>query len=165
MSSILVKLVRQQESMVSERIHQIQMAAYAQEAKLLGAVSFPPLERTVNDIEVSKECFFAAYLDGVMIGIIALEDVHANSAIRISSLVVLPAFQRMGVARVLLSAVVEKFAARTLMVSTGLKNTPALALYAQFGFVEIARRLMGAEKLPIVELSRAAAKLGVALGA
>jgi hypothetical protein len=70
---------------------------------------------------------------------------------QISSLVVLPAFQRLGIGRSLLSAVVSEFRSQVLAVSTGLQNAPALALYTQFGFVELTRSLVGAEELPVVE--------------
>jgi ribosomal protein S18 acetylase RimI-like enzyme len=151
MRTVVVESIDHRERGMAARIHAIQVAAYTQEATLLGAISFPPLQRAVADIETSTEHFFAAYLDGAFVGVIALERKQVDNATHISSLVVLPAFQRLGVGRALLSAVVSESPTEVLTVSTGLHNTPALALYGQFGFVEHSRRLVGIEKLPVVK--------------
>lgn len=156
MQAIVVKAIDQRDRALAERIHVIQMAAYSQEAKLLGAISFPPLQRTIADIERSGGRFLGAYLDGTLVGVIALESDSSSAGMDISSLVVLPAFQRRGVARALLSSVVGDFSSRALTVSTALQNAPALALYAQFGFVEVGRRLVGSEELPVAQFRRPA---------
>ena len=140
----------------AERIHAIQLAAYSQEAELLEAASFPPLERTVDDVERSDDRFLGAYLDGKLVGIAALEGDPASGSLLISSLVVLPAYQRKGVARSLLAAVGGTFPAHTLVVATGAKNAPALALYAGLGFVEVRRKIVGRDEIAVIELRRAA---------
>jgi ribosomal protein S18 acetylase RimI-like enzyme len=155
MTTVVVEPIDHREPTMAERIHAIQVAGYSQEAELLGSRSFPPLDRTVADIAESDERFFGAYLDGALAGIVALEDDPSGAVMVISSLVVLPAFQRLGVGHALVSTVVKEFGSRLLKVSTGLKNAPALALYARFGFVETRRHLGGAEKLPLVECCRA----------
>jgi ribosomal protein S18 acetylase RimI-like enzyme len=152
--TIVVEPLNHQVRAVAERIHAIQIAAYTQEAKLLGAAAFPPLQRTVTDIEGSNERFLGAYLDGALAGVVALQGDPASAAMVISSLVVSPACQRRGVARSLLATVLREFSPQRLTVSTGLRNAPALALYAQFGFVELRRHLAGADKLAMVELCR-----------
>jgi ribosomal protein S18 acetylase RimI-like enzyme len=139
----------------AERIHAIQVAAYSQEADLLGAASFPPLEKTVEDVERSDDRFLGAYLGEKLVGVVALEGDPASGSLLISSLVVLPAFQRKGVARSLLAAVGETFPAHTLTVSTGEKNGPALALYAGLGFREVQRKVVGHEHIAVIELRRA----------
>ncbi len=159
MRPIVVEPINHRDRTVAERIHAIQIAAYSQEAKLLGAVSFPPLQRSIADIEGTNERFFGAYLDGTLVGVVALEGDPSSAAMVISSLVVLPAFQRLGVGRSLLSTVVNEFPSQVLTVSTGLQNAPALALYAEFGFVELRRHLVGAEEMPVVEFCRRALTL------
>lgn len=154
MRPVVVESINHRERAVAERIHAVQIAAYSQEAKLLGAESFPPLQRTIADIEGTNERFFGAFLDGTLVGVIALEGDPSSAAMVISSLVVLPAFQRLGVGHSLLSTVVNKFPSQGLTVSTGLQNTPAMALYAQFGFLELRRHLVGPEKMPVVEFCR-----------
>ena len=49
---------------------------------------------------------------------------------------------------------VAAYGASTLTVQTGAKNTPAFNLYAQAGFVELRRWLVGREPLELVKLSR-----------
>jgi ribosomal protein S18 acetylase RimI-like enzyme len=153
---IVVAEINHRNRAVAECIHAIQTAAYSQEATLLGAISFPPLQRTIADIERSDERFFGAYLDATLVGVIALEGKPSSAGMDISSLVVAPAFQRRGVARALLASVVGDFSSLALTVSTGVQNAPALALYAQFGFVEVRRHLAGAEELPVAEFRRPA---------
>jgi ribosomal protein S18 acetylase RimI-like enzyme len=137
---------------VAERIHAIQRAAYAQEAALLGAVSFPPLQRQVMDVQRTEGQFLGAFVDGQLAGTLSVEPGRVEHQLTISSLTVVPEFQRRGLGRALVAAVIREFAFRSLTVSTGARNLPALALYAELGFVEFSRRLVGEEKLEVVEL-------------
>ena len=137
---------------VAERIHAIQMAAYAQEAALLEAVSFPPLQRQVVDVQRAEGDFLGAFLDGQLAGSLSVEPGSVEHELTISSLTVAPEFQRRGLGRALVAAVLREFTFRRLTVSTGARNLPALALYAEFGFVEFSRRLVGEEQLEVVEL-------------
>ena len=154
MPGLVVDRIDHRSRRMAQRILAIQLAAYKQEAKLLGAAAFPALRRTCADIENSNEHFFGGYLNRELVGVIALEGAPTATEIRISSLVVAPVSQRRGVGRALLSATVSEFASKVLMVSTGAGNTPALALYAQFGFAEISRQRVGPEALQVVLLCR-----------
>lgn len=142
---------------MAARIHAVQMAAYAQEALLLGYEridDFPPLQRTVEDIQQNDEHFTIAFLrnavDGdAIVGAVGIElpDVASWSgeklhSIHIASLVVMPKHQRQGIGRQLIAAVVAQHATQTVTVSTDVKNIPAITLYKQFGFAECQRRLM-----------------------
>lgn len=147
-----VKLLDHHDLTVAERIHAIQQAAYAQEAALLGAVSFPPLQRQVLDVQKTAGHFLGAFLDGQLAGSLSVELGTVEHELTISSLTVAPEFQRRGLARALVAAVLREFTFRRLTVSTGARNLPALALYAEFGFVEFSRRLVGEEQLEVVEL-------------
>jgi ribosomal protein S18 acetylase RimI-like enzyme len=147
-----VRLLDHHDLAVALSIHAIQMAAYAQEATLLGAVSFPPLERQVMDVQRDEGRFLGAFLDGQLAGSLSVEPGSAEHELTIASLTVDPGFQRKGIGRALVAAVFREFAFRGLTVSTGALNQPALALYAQFGFVEFSRRLVGEEQLEVVEL-------------
>ena len=138
------------------RIHAIQLEAYALERDLLGVASFPPLERTVDDVLRSDDRFLGAYLGERLVGVAALEGDPSGACLVISSLVVSPGFQRRGVARSLLEAVGEAYPAHSLTVSTGLDNGPALALYAGFGFREVRRKVVGRDSIAMIELNRAA---------
>lgn len=139
---------------VAARIHAVQMAAYAQEARLIGARQFPPLEITVHDIQVSDEQYFAAFDDDSLVGVVSIEPDEDSAGKIIASLVVDPARQREGIASRLMQIVVEEFGSGRMTVQTAVKNLPALAFYAKFGFVECRRWVVGEEALELVQLQR-----------
>jgi len=141
---------------MAARIHAVQIAAYAQEAELLGAVSFPPLRRSVLDVQRSNETFFAAFDQGELVGSVSVEPGEVSDEIWISSLTVDPGHHRRGIGRALVASVLHHYPLGIVCVSTGARNAPALALYAEAGFVEHARRTVGAEALPLVVLRRKA---------
>lgn len=139
---------------VAQRIHAIQMAAYAQEAALLGVRWFPPLERTPDDVQSSPETFFGALVDGRLVGAVSVEPGEQPGAMHIASLVVAPDHQRRGTGRALVSEVLRRFPGSVVTVSTGAANAPACELYAGLGFVEESRRTIGPESLVLVRLRR-----------
>ena len=139
---------------VARQIHAVQMAAYAQEAKLLGAIDFPPLKVTVEDLQTSGESFFAAFVGDEIVGAVSVEPDGEGRGITIASLVVAPAYHRRGIARALLGRVIASYGDDRLAVQTGAKNRPAAALYAQLGFVETHRSFVGAEPLELVKMVR-----------
>jgi ribosomal protein S18 acetylase RimI-like enzyme len=131
-------------------IHALQMAAYAQEAALLEVEHFPPLEQTVANVLDSDEIFFGALAGHELVGCIAYE--IQPTGWLISSLVVSPKHQRLGIARALVSAVLELGRGKSITVATGAKNTPALGLYHSVGFVECHRFWIEKDNLEIVQL-------------
>ncbi|WP_090685961.1 GNAT family N-acetyltransferase [Paraburkholderia phenazinium] len=154
MRSILVSTIDNSNEKIAEEIQVVQYAAYLQEAKLLDATWFPPLERTAADIRRSTDRFFGAYIDEVLIGVASIESSDAQTPPSISSLTVLPQYQRRGAARQLLSTLLAAAGTQVVTVSTGARNEPALALYSTFGFVPFRYRTVGEEQLQLVELKR-----------
>ncbi|HSS49436.1 MAG TPA: GNAT family N-acetyltransferase [Thermoanaerobaculia bacterium] len=150
--AVNVKALNHRERPTAESIRAIQLAAYSQEAKLLGVADFPPLRRSVDDLQASFEQFFGAYLGKALIGVVAIESTDTPDQLCISSLVVAPAAQRSGVGTALLRELLRRFPTQTFVVSTGVANVPALALYERFGFVELSRRFVGT--LELVQLCR-----------
>jgi ribosomal protein S18 acetylase RimI-like enzyme len=150
----IVEHLNHHERAVAEGIHSVQMDAYAQEARLLDASYFPPLERTVEDIQRSDELFLGVVEDGEVIGVISMAPDEEPGAMNITSLVVAPNRQHQGMGRLLLAAALEECQHAVLTVSTGAKNARALALYTEFGFKEYRRRLLGSEMLELVRLRR-----------
>jgi GNAT superfamily N-acetyltransferase/protein tyrosine phosphatase (PTP) superfamily phosphohydrolase (DUF442 family) len=134
------------------RIHAVQVAAYRQEAALLGVDRFPPLERTPADIAASTDVHFGAWDDARLLGVISLERRSAGEAL-ISSLTVEPSAQRRGVGRALVAVAAARAGYARLAVSTGTRNLPALALYRQLGFEERHRGSIGPEGIEVVELA------------
>ena len=139
---------------VARAIHAVQIAAYTQEAALLGAREFPPLYRTVQDIARSGETYCGVYEDQCLVGALGFSSGSRGIGLNIDSLVVLPGHQRRGVAHALMTEFVAQHGAENLTVQTGAKNAPALALYAGFGFKEFARCMLGEEQLELVQLRR-----------
>jgi ribosomal protein S18 acetylase RimI-like enzyme len=139
---------------VARLIHSVQMSAYAQEARLLGAVYFPPLARTVDDVRNCQEEFFAALAADELIGAVSVWPDPEDMGRNIASLVVAPSFQRRGVAKSLMAHVLRLYGSDDLTVQTGVKNEPALNLYKNSGFVELRRWFVGREPLELVILRR-----------
>jgi ribosomal protein S18 acetylase RimI-like enzyme len=143
---------------IARQLHAVQMSAYAQEAQLLGATYFPPLERSVDEVRTSTEAFQAAFIEDEIVGAISVWPDREGMGVNIASLVVAPHCQRRGIGRHLLATVLAEHGGGELTVQTGAKNVRALALYAQAGFVELRRWLVGREPLELVKLCRPATK-------
>ncbi|MBW4507575.1 MAG: GNAT family N-acetyltransferase [Scytonematopsis contorta HA4267-MV1] len=154
MSKYHVEPIDHRASEVAESIHAIQMAAYAQEAKLLGAKLFPPLQRTIKDVQKSTENFFVAIDEDAIVGAISTQPDEEPNALKIASLVVSPSYQRWGIGKQLLAVVVASYSNKLIAVTTGVKNAPALALYAQFDFVAYRKWFVEPEQLEMVKLRR-----------
>jgi ribosomal protein S18 acetylase RimI-like enzyme len=150
-----IQIARHAQRDIARRIHEVQMLAYAQEAALLGARWFPPLEQTIEDVMASPGTFYAALIGDEIVGALAVSQEAGDAHATIDSLVVSPAFQRQGAGRALLEAVIAEHGRKPLFVQTGAKNVPALSLYARYGFREIERWLAGDEPLELVRLRRA----------
>ena len=152
MQPFSITAITHQAQEMAARIHAVQIAAYLQEAAMLGVSDFPPLARTVEDVMGSRELFFGAFDCEELLGVIGVEQQSDPEAL-ISSLTVGPPFQRRGVGSALIATVAERIACTTISVSTGAKNYPALTLFREFGFVVRRRKYVEPEQLEIVELS------------
>jgi ribosomal protein S18 acetylase RimI-like enzyme len=141
---------------MAQQLHAVQMSAYAQEAQLLGATYFPPLERIVDEVRTCNEEFVAAFIEDELVGAVSVWPDQEGLGVNIASLVVAPPYQRRGIGRRLLATVLAEHGGGVLTVQTGAKNVPALALYAQAGFIELRRWLVGREPLELVKLYRPA---------
>lgn len=139
---------------VATQIHAIQMLAYRQEAALIGVESIPPLEWAVDVIQNSRATFLGAFEHAELLGSVGVQPDDEDRGVNISSLVVAPAHQRRGVGRALLAAAIAASPRTEVTVQTSAKNSPALALYAEFGFAEYKRWVEGSEPVELVKLSR-----------
>ena len=142
---------------VAQQIHAIRMAAYTQEAKLLGVAHFSPLERGVDDILASTEEFIGAFENETLSGVLSMCADEEGKGVNISSLVVHPHHQRRGLGQALVRAATDRHPTLELTVQTAAANVPALALYARLGFKEYRRWSSGNEPLELVKLSRSSA--------
>ncbi|MFN8587169.1 MAG: GNAT family N-acetyltransferase [Candidatus Eisenbacteria bacterium] len=162
--SVAVRRVESADPATAERLAALRRAAYAVEARWLGVTDFPPARASAESVAREQAITFVAHESGEWLGALALEP-WPGGAYLVSSLVVEPAQHRRGVARGLLAHVVAAFGDRELVVSTGVANTAALALYRGFGFVEGTRRIVGAEPIEVVQLRRTPGGTAAAAGA
>ena len=124
---------------VAKEIHSVFQASYLVEAKLLKAVDFPPLKRTVSQFLNSTTDFYAYYLyayylNNNIAGVIEID--NSNGCTHIQSLVVYPKCFRKGVGKKLVSFVLKTYPSNFFSVETGVDNTPATMLYLGLGFQE-----------------------------
>ena len=145
------------DSEVASDVHAIQMAAYALEAGLLQitATEFPPLLRSMEDLQSDGGLYIAALLGEEIIAAASVEPADEGRCACIASFAVAPEFKRQGVGKKLLAEILRRNESTDVMVSTGAKNLPALGLYMQFEFVERTRKSVGPAKLELVLLCRA----------
>lgn len=139
---------------IAQRIHAVLLPAYAQEARLLQAHDFPPMQRQPEDIQADDAVYLGALRAGALLGTVALARDDEPGQLLITTLVVDPAHQRQGVARALMAALLQRGAGMAFSVATGAKNAPALALYHALGFEVYRHGTMGPEALPLVKLRR-----------
>lgn len=118
---------------LSHKILAIQRSSYQIEADLIGFQGIPALSETVDDIMNSKEIFLGYYEDDQLLGVLSYEE--NEDFVDICRLVVSPASFRKGIGRLLVNYIVEEIrGSRDVVVSTGLKNIPAVTLYEKLGF-------------------------------
>lgn len=137
---------------VAEAIHRVMAAAYVVEATLLGVVDFPPLRRTAAQVALSDASFLGVW-DGDTLVSVAEVERHASGQVHLGSLVVLPSHFRRGLASALLRHVLDAHPSDGVTVATGVRNLPALRLYAAHGFVE-QRRWTTGDGIPMLTLRR-----------
>jgi ribosomal protein S18 acetylase RimI-like enzyme len=154
---LLLSSIDHRTHVVAQQVHAVRMAAYKQEAELLRVARFPPLEKQIDDILNSSEEFLGAFENQTLAGVLSVCQDEEGRGLSISSLVVLPAQQRRGVGRALVTAMIERHHTSEFTVQTAAANAPALALYAEFGFKEYRHWALGSEPLELVKLRRAPA--------
>ncbi|MCX5197825.1 GNAT family N-acetyltransferase [Streptomyces sp. NBC_00249] len=117
-------------------VHRIGRAAYTVEAELIGFDGIPALRESLTDMRGRALTWLGAVTpDGTVAGFLAWQE-EADGQISLDRLCVDPAWFRRGVASLLLRhALEELFPDRTVEVTTGADNTPAITLYTRLGFI------------------------------
>ena len=126
--------INNKETKTAEEIRSIFQVSYAVEAKILKAVDFPPLKRTVSQFVNSNSEFYAFCIINDIAGIIEI-DSHDHLT-HIQSLVVDPKYFRKGIGRKLVQFTLDTCRSKLFTVETGIDNNPAIKLYKSFGFQE-----------------------------
>ena len=132
----MIRLIDHQKHSVAEEMLKIQIPAYRKEAEIIGFEGIPQLSETIEDIKVSKEIFVGKYNKEQLLGFISYE--YEGTVMDICRLVVHPDHFRKGIASELLQHVLNTaHKGVSIIVSTGAKNIPALALYERHHFSKV----------------------------
>lgn len=116
------------------KMYAVFQRSYQKEAELIGVSDFPPLQRTAQDLKGTDAQFFGCWENQDLIAVAELTE--NTGQLNICSLAVDPAHFRKGIASRLLNFLMNSFVWETALVETAVENTPAIALYKKFGFVE-----------------------------
>ncbi|WP_448641360.1 GNAT family N-acetyltransferase [Geodermatophilus sp. URMC 63] len=122
---------------LAARLLDLQRAAYAVEARLIGDDRIPALHEDLPALRDAGLHWLVAEEDGV---VAAVAWRVTDGCLDLDRLVVDPAHARRGLGRALVGAVLTEAAGRRVTVSTGRDNTPARRLYAALGFREVGER-------------------------
>lgn len=137
---------------MAEAIRAVMFQAYLVEAALLGVSDFVPLRRSAEAIAASDALFLGIAPAGTLAAVAEVERPEPHH-IHIGSLVVLPSHFRRGLGTALVRHIVGANPSEAVTVSTGVRNQPALSLYAALGFRE--HRLWTTDDgIPMVTLLR-----------
>ena len=131
----MVIKINNKETKIAEEIRAIFQVSYAVEAKMLKAIDFPPLKRTVSQFMKSDSEFYAYYLIENIAGVIEID--NNEDLTHIQSLVVYPKYFRNGIGRKLVQFTLDTDRSKLFTVETGIDNNPAIKLYESFGFQEL----------------------------
>ncbi len=118
---------------VAEQVLEIQRTSYRIEAELIGFDALPPLLETWQDLAQSGELFFGAFIGEDLAGVISYK--LQDAVLDIHRVMVHPHFFRRGIAQKLVGFVqAREPEAQRVIVSTGTRNHPAVALYLKLEF-------------------------------
>jgi ribosomal protein S18 acetylase RimI-like enzyme len=137
---------------MAERLLEIQHAAYAVEAELIGFDAIPPLQEDLAGLMSSTEHWLGRYDGNVLVGAVAYE-LPNDETVEISRMIVDPAHARRGHGRALLDHLDQLEPRPVSIVSTGTANTPAVSLYKSRGYTETGR-LEGAPGVQLTQFQR-----------
>ena len=131
----MIQVLNHKDKQVAQAIRSIFQDSYPIEAKLLSAIDFPPLKRTLVEFLDSKNEFYGFYKGKNLAGVVEVKTETNNT--HIQSLVVHPAYFRKGIGSALVQFVLDNYNTNTFTVETGLANEPAKDLYYGFHFRKV----------------------------
>lgn len=131
----MIKEIDITNKMIAEDVLKIQIPAYEIEADIIGYSDIPPLNDTIPALMKCGETFVGYYINEELSGVLSFK--IEKDVIDIHRLMVHPSHFRKGIAKELLEYIERnEWGIKTLIVSTGSKNMPAIHFYEKFGFVK-----------------------------
>jgi ribosomal protein S18 acetylase RimI-like enzyme len=130
---------------------EIQHAAYAIEAELIGYPALPPAHETLAALQGCGEEIWLCEEEGELVGAVGLE--HGEDELLIARLFVAPSAFGRGVGTALVQKALEVGRGKRIRVGTAALNAPALALYERLGFERVSES-EPAPRVRYVELIR-----------
>jgi GNAT superfamily N-acetyltransferase len=131
---------------------EVQHAAYAIEAELIGYPQLPPAHETLAALQGCGEELWLCEEGDELVGAVGLEKV-SDEEVLIARLFVDPSALRRGVGTALVHHALARARGRRVRVGTAAANLPALALYERLGFERVSESDL-APGLHYVELIR-----------
>ncbi|WP_394138664.1 GNAT family N-acetyltransferase [Cytobacillus oceanisediminis] len=131
----MIKEIDIRDRKAAEEVLSVQIPSYKVEAELIECSDIPPLKDTVDTLQKCGETFFGYYLNEALCGAISLKE--ENNIIDIHRLIVHPDHFRKGIAQKLLEFIESIEGIKSLIISTGSKNTPAINFYEKNGFKKV----------------------------
>lgn len=121
------------------RLWELQRAAYAVEAELIGFDGIPPLHESLRELRDCGESFLGLDDEAGLAGAVSWTRL-TDGTLDICRLMVHPRAHRRGIASALLDSLDRLEPAPRAVVSTGTGNYPALTLYRRRGFTSTRTR-------------------------
>jgi ribosomal protein S18 acetylase RimI-like enzyme len=144
----MVAVANIRDSTVAVQIHELQRAAYAVEARLIGAGEFPPLRESAADLLECRDNFLVFVAEGNILGCLSYES--AGMVVTISRLVVNPSHFRRRIATALLQELERRLpTGSVIQASTAELNGPAIKAYESQGYKKAANPRPTAEGILI----------------
>ncbi|KON87762.1 GCN5 family acetyltransferase [Sporosarcina globispora] len=131
----MIKEIDIKDRKAAEQVLSVQLPAYKIEAEIIGCADLPPLKDTVAALQITGETFFGYFIDEKLCGAISFKE--ENGVFDIHRLIVHPEHFRKGIAQKLLNYIELRPMLEKMIVTTGSKNTPAVAFYLKNGFIEL----------------------------
>ncbi|MBQ4863117.1 GNAT family N-acetyltransferase [Pseudoalteromonas sp. MMG013] len=129
----MIEQLNHSQHSVASQIYGVFQDSYKIEAALIGTIHFPPLSRSVQNIESATTLFYGYFEANVLAAVIEIS--VTDTLLSIESLTVSPQFFRKGIAHKLLNFIISTYQRPEAIVETAAVNTPAINLYRKQGFI------------------------------
>jgi ribosomal protein S18 acetylase RimI-like enzyme len=131
----MIKKINIKDRNAAEQVLGVQLPAYKIEAEIIGYPDLPPLKDTANTLQITGETFFGYFIGEELCGAVSFK--QEKGVLDIHRLIVHPEYFRKGIAQKLLNYIERRPMIKKMIVTTGAKNTPAVAFYLKNGFKEV----------------------------